>query len=415
MESRVGWHRALQAAREFPTYVLACDAPPRAEIRAALRSVPRAQRPKILVLRGPNWLDRLSRYPSLYFLVCRLWHLRAFAIAKRLHRKHRFALTHQVNYCSYREPGYLWKLPIPFIWGPWGGTQNFPLRYLPAADWAGGLSELMRGFLNTIQLRGSIRLRQVLRTHSRVLVAHREAQEKVQEIFGIRVPRQLETGLAQLPSEVPRPAATRKTLRILWAGRLRTWKALPLLLHALHRLPPDVDIQLRVLGKGNRAASWKRLAKRLGVMDRIEWVGWPTYRASLEHYAWADVFVFTSLRDTSGTGLLEALAFGLPIIGLDHQGARDIMSDECAIRVPLGEVDATIDAIRDGIMNLANDRRRLASLSDAARTRAEQFQWDALGSDVRKLYWQAIHARGALETASLRRRSSRRSVCSESS
>ncbi len=144
MESRVGWHRALQAAREFRTYVLACDAPSRAEIRLALQTVPRADRPKIFVLRAPRWLDRMSHYPSFYFLACRIWHLRAYAVAKRLHQKHQFALAHQVNYCSYREPGYLWKLPIPFVWGPWGGTQNFPLRYLPVVDFWGGLSELVR-------------------------------------------------------------------------------------------------------------------------------------------------------------------------------------------------------------------------------------------------------------------------------
>jgi hypothetical protein len=28
-----------------------------------------------------------------------------------------------LNMIGYREPGYLWKLNVPFVWGPMGGTN----------------------------------------------------------------------------------------------------------------------------------------------------------------------------------------------------------------------------------------------------------------------------------------------------
>ncbi len=230
-------------------------------------------------------------------------------------------------------------------------------------------------------------------------MAHGEAQQSVRDLFGIHVPKQLETGLAEIPNASPRNRDTSEPLRILWAGRLRTWKGLPLLLRALHRLPPDVDFRLRVVGRGNRALSWQRLAERLGLSNRIEWIGWPAYQASLAHYAWADVFVFTSLRDTSGTGLLESLAFGLPIIGLDHQGAREIMTDACALRVPVQGVEMTIGAISEGIVRLSRDPRLLNEFSAAARARAMQFGWNELGGQMRRMYWQTIQATSANSTA----------------
>ena len=33
---------------------------------------------------------------------------------------------------GYREPGYLWKIEKPFVWGPIGGLENSPWRFLPS-------------------------------------------------------------------------------------------------------------------------------------------------------------------------------------------------------------------------------------------------------------------------------------------
>ena len=32
---------------------------------------------------------------------------------------------------GFREPGFFWKSPIPFVWGPIGGMSNIPLKYFP--------------------------------------------------------------------------------------------------------------------------------------------------------------------------------------------------------------------------------------------------------------------------------------------
>src|SRR5690606_34483298 len=132
-------------------------------------------------------------------------------------------------------------------------------------------------------------------------------------------------------------------LRILWAGRLQPWKGFPLLLKGLAALPPDVRYSVRVLGQGPCEGRWRRLAEKLGVAQQIDWVGWPDHiEAQLPHYRWADVFAFTSLRDTSGTGLLEALAAGAPLVGLDHQGVADVMTPRCALPIDAASPQSAI-------------------------------------------------------------------------
>ena len=393
MESRVGWNRAVQAARYHPTYVLACDAPRRDEIRRALRHLPRHQRPRIIVLRWPGWLDAFDRFPFFFFLACRVWHWFAFRVARRWHAKHQFQLVHQVNYCSYREPGYLWRLPIPFVWGPWGGTQNSPWWTLAGFDLAGGVSELVRAVLNRIQLRFDRRLRKIIgRQEAKILVVHREARDSLERVYGVRPPLQLETGTPPLsPPEIPDASRITESrpLRILWTGRLMPWKGLPLLLMGLADMP-DIPWRLRVLGVGPRGVAHRRLATRLGLTDRIEWVGWPPYQDALSQYAWADVFAFTSLRDTSGAGLLEALAYGVPIVGLQHQGAREIMTCECAVPIHLGDARAIAAEFAVALRSLAANPERRRRLSEGAYARAQAFTWTQLGRQMAEVYAEAL-------------------------
>jgi glycosyltransferase involved in cell wall biosynthesis len=145
-----------------------------------------------------------------------------------------------------------------------------------------------------------------------------------------------------------------------------------------------------VLGEGPSQRRWQRLARKLGVAPRVEWVGWPVYGGQLPHYDWADVFAFTSLRDTSGTGLLEALAAGAPIIGVDHQGAADIMTEHCAIRVPVTTPVATIAGFRAAVLQLSSDGALLEQLSHGALQRAADFHWEKHWQFMRRVYQQAL-------------------------
>ena len=182
-------------------------------------------------------------------------------------------------------------------------------------------------------------------------------------------------------------------INVLWAGRLRGWKALPLLLRALSRLPSDQPFHLRVLGDGSSLKAWQRLARRLGISEHVEWLPWPTYAETLPHYEWADIFAFTSLRDTSGTGLLEALAAGCPVVTVDHQGAADIVDESCGIMVPVTDPQTTIQGFADAIGQLHSSSELWKKLSDGALVRAQEFRWDARLEWTKSLYAGIIGSR----------------------
>lgn len=391
MESRLGWNRALHAAKHCDTWVLFARHNNASELPAMIRAAGVEESLHLIHVPHNRIEQVLSRKFKLFYRAYDLWHRRAYRVVKQMHSELRFDLIHQVSFCGYRQPGYLWKLDVPFVLGPVGGTQNFPWRFLPTVDFPGAVREATRNLMNVAELWLSPKVRRACRKASVVLAANRENQRDLIRSQKVPVILQLETGTEPCSDSITRRATPNQPLRILWTGRLRTWKALPILLRALAQLPATCDFELRVLGVGNCERRWKRLAQRLGVAHAISWCGWGDYSEVLPHYQWADVFAFTSLRDTSGAGLLDALAAGTPIIGVDHQGATDIMTDDCAIRVPVSSPTTTIAGFRDAIVALDSDRELLARLSEGARERASEFNWERQGEAMKRVYRHAIY------------------------
>jgi glycosyltransferase involved in cell wall biosynthesis len=404
MESRLAWQRAQHAAEDFDVAVI-CARDDSHRRRAAELDADEGDDGRIATVVLPtNRVERLLMSASAtYYLGYRLWHRRVYRLAAELHARRPFALVHHVSFCGYREPGCCWQLGVPFVWGPVGGTRPFPMRFFRELDLRGGVRELLRNVANDLQMRLGLHWRRALRTAKVVMAANREVADDIERRGGVRPSVLLETGVGEIRSTPRPPRDPREPLRILWSGRLRSWKGLPLLLRALAALPPECRYTLRVLGQGISQERWEQLAERLGIDDHIEWAGWPNYREQLPHYDWADAFAFTSLRDTSGTGLLEALAAGAPILGVDHQGAADVMTDDCAIRIPVTSRAAAVGGFRDAIVRLATDPAELARLSAGAIARAGHYQWDRQGELMRAVYAEAVAGVAATEPLGARR------------
>jgi glycosyltransferase involved in cell wall biosynthesis len=385
-EPGLGWNRALQAARQFSTWVL-CDAETsRAAVEAYLKAhgpIPRLE----FVFVPPNRFEqRLRRLPGMFYPAYQFWHRRAFKISQKLHSKLRFDLVHQVNLCSFREPGYLWQLDVPYVWGPVGGAQNYPWRFITSAGLVGAASESIRNLLNKGQMRFSRRVGRAARKASVFLTANTTNARELKRRCLSTPQVMLETGVHRRCEAPLRDFRHDGPLRILWSGVFEHRKALHLLLRALSMLPPNVPYELRILGRGPLERRWRRLATRLNIERHCRWLGWVDHREVLDQYSWADVFVFTSLRDTTGTVVLESLAAGTPVLTLNHQGVADIVTDDCGVRLPVTTPREVACGLRDTLVRWYNNRAELESLSHGAFARADHYSWDRQGARMAAVY-----------------------------
>jgi glycosyltransferase involved in cell wall biosynthesis len=391
-EPAVGWRRAVQAARRFETWVICEKEQSEPDVRRYLAEhgplenlhfefVPRP--------RPSRWLRDHSR--PLFYVAYNLWHRRAYALARRLHAELRFDLTHQLTMCGYREPGYLWKLDAPFVWGPVGGTQNYPWSLVARAGGTTSVREAARTIANAVQFRFSPRVRRAARRAAVLLTANSHGQRSFRRVHGLSAMRELDVGADSVESSPGRQGGD-GPLRVLWNGALIPRKALHLLLEALALLPEGCALEVRVVGSGPLDGRLKRRARRLGVDGCITWTGQIPHEDAMAQYDWADVLAFTSCRDTCGNQVLEALSRGVPVICLDHQGAGDVVTDECGFKVHVGGFRDVTQGLRDAIVAAHQDRAGLGARSQAALTRAEQFLWEAKGRRMAGFYEQALRA-----------------------
>jgi glycosyltransferase involved in cell wall biosynthesis len=120
--------------------------------------------------------------------------------------------------------------------------------------------------------------------------------------------------------------ATREDFLMVTAGRLIDVKGHRYLIDALARLPEEVSgrrPRLLVLGDGPLLASLQEQARQSGVERRILWLGWQRDPAPWFHVA--DMVVFTSRdAETLGNVILEAWAYGKPLLTTSFRGAREI-------------------------------------------------------------------------------------------
>jgi glycosyltransferase involved in cell wall biosynthesis/peptidoglycan/xylan/chitin deacetylase (PgdA/CDA1 family) len=394
-EAGGGWNRAVQAARFCDTSVICEETEFAAAVRRRLEQSGAVAGLRFYFVPQRRWESLLWRVPGLGYLAYNLWQRRVVPLARRLHRENPFDLVHQVNFGTFREPGYLWKLGVPLVWGPLGGTQNYPWRYLGAAGVGGACVEALRSACNYLQLRLMGRVRGAARRAAALLAANSTAQRDFGRVLGVVSQLFPDTGLAAvLPA--PRGPRAPGPLRVLWAGHLIPRKALGLLIEALARLPGDVPCEVRVVGDGPEKLRWQRLARRRGVEHAVTWLGWLPHAAMQEQYRWADVFAFTSLRDNLGTVVLEALGAGLPVVCLDHQGVHDVVSEACGIKIPVTRPRDTAARLADALRTLAADAALRQRLGAAAVERARQYTWSRQGGSMADVYRQVLQRRAGI-------------------
>jgi len=110
---------------------------------------------------------------------------------------------------------------------------------------------------------------------------------------------------------------------------------------ALPQLP--AGSLLAIMGSGRLEASLKALAVELGVNDSVHFLG--QVSNGRRYFKAFDVFALTSDHEPFGMVLLEAMAAGVPVIGTDCGGGREVVQGVGEL-FPLGSVDELAAALR---------------------------------------------------------------------
>ena len=325
-----------------------------------------------------------------------LWRHAAVAAAQRLMAMESIDIVHHVSWNSISAPPLLWRTGKPFVWGPIGGGQVLPWRFLTAVGRTAVLELLRNLRVGIMPWTPSLR-RTVARTDL-LLAANGESASVLRRAGAGHVKLLPDIGI---PAELLQPPcperAASPTLTVLWAGRLVRWKGLALFLRVAKAVRTQ-DVRFLVAGWGRH--HWvERYARRLGLNDRVVFLGRLSWQEMQQRFAEADLFMFTSLRDTSGAVNFEALAKGCPVMCLNHC-VGSYLPDAVAIKVPATTPQAVVQAMASHIDSLASDRARLRRMSQAGYSFATTQQWKDRALLMEQLYRQVLAPRDVNQTSS---------------
>ncbi len=147
---------------------------------------------------------------------------------------------------------------------------------------------------------------------------------------------------------------TSDLIRLLYVGRLKTWKALTYLIEAVNILRNrGCNVELDIVGDGDLRASLGQLAQKLDVSDHVHFRGSVLMGAALnEYYNSADIFVLPSLHEGSPKVVLEALGHSLPVVATPVGNVQEMLDHgQRGILVPLRDSGA----IAESVTNIIDD------------------------------------------------------------
>lgn len=180
---------------------------------------------------------------------------------------------------------------------------------------------------------------------------------------------------------------------ILFLGRLKQYKRVDLLIDALAVLAAEGSrARLEVAGDGEELDSLRARARRLGVEERVSFLGFLGEDKKRDALRRAWVHALTSPKEGWGISNLEAAACATPSVASDSPGLRESVVDrETGILVPHGDVGALAAALG----RLLGDAELRARMGRAARAFAERFSWDASADAVETVLRRVVAAGGA--------------------
>jgi glycosyltransferase involved in cell wall biosynthesis len=100
-------------------------------------------------------------------------------------------------------------------------------------------------------------------------------------------------------------------------------KSIPLVIEQIPK-----EVRFIILGEGSHKDHLVDLARKLKIEKYVEFKGMVTRDELLEYYRDSDVYVSTSLSDSTSVSLLEAMNFGLIPIVTDIFGNREWIQDQ---------------------------------------------------------------------------------------
>ena len=181
----------------------------------------------------------------------------------------------------------------------------------------------------------------------------------------------------------------KEKLQVLFLSRINPKKNIPTLLLAIKKLVDrNIPISLKIAGKADPGQEnyEKRLSKmveQLDIKSSVNFIGFVEGKNKTREFNSSDLFVLPSYDENFGIAVIEAMAYGLPVIISNR-----VALSEKVISYNTGFVIGCDDVygIANSIQNLYENKKLRSKMSENSRLLASKFSWSSTADYLVKLY-----------------------------
>ncbi|OGH06832.1 MAG: hypothetical protein A2W22_02170 [Candidatus Levybacteria bacterium RBG_16_35_11] len=158
---------------------------------------------------------------------------------------------------------------------------------------------------------------------------------------------------------------------LIYCGRLAPEKHVDLIIKAAAGLKDEIpDISIIISGAGNEEKNLKELATKLGIFEKIKFFGYMKDKEEFaKQYSAADLFLMLSTAETQSIVMMQAMATGLPVIGVNAWGLPDYIYKENGILIEPND----LNALKEKILFLYKNKKVREQLGEGGKKFVQGF------------------------------------------
>ncbi|MBL7163280.1 MAG: glycosyltransferase [Anaerolineales bacterium] len=224
------------------------------------------------------------------------------------------------------------------------------------------------------------------------VIAPSPGMKKVLEQFGVDVPIEVVPNGVDIkpyqhvsdPIQRSELGFSQDDILLVYSGRLGPEKNLPFLLRAVNGAVQAFDnIKLLIIGDGTERDNLEDRVHHMGIEQAIHFTGMVPYLQIPRYLAAADIFVTASVTEVHPLSVIEAMATGLPVLGILSPGVGDTIQDgDNGFLVK----DEDLAAFTAKLIRLATDQELRRSMSAQARQNSQKYAIEGTTQKLLEIY-----------------------------
>jgi glycosyltransferase involved in cell wall biosynthesis len=329
-----------------------------------------------------------AEFPIGLYITYRYWEKEVYKYLNAQFKLGNVDLINRINLGSTKEPGYSWKVNVPYVWGEAHLPSRVPYRFFGLFSFKTKIIFFLLNLSRLKLLYLDRRNKAAFKKAFYVFATNLKTKKLFEKHFNKDCGLCYETGLNEKNLLELNERKHNEPLRIFWAGRIADFKGLELVIRAISKLPSTKDYELTVAGDGNQKLAMLELSKKLNV--NVKFVGMIPYHQMSELFTKSHCYILTSFKDGLPNTIVEAISNFCPVICLDHLSYGEVIDSRVGLKVPVTNIAQIITDLAQKIQYLFDHETERIQLIKNMKELAHDLSWDQYARKVVRIYEKAL-------------------------